>query len=164
MEKHTQFILGLLGTNWLTSIFNQLLSFCAVLGITHRTNISWAQLRTIALLQLSACLINMDSAWNWINCKYRARSSTGTNCLSFLQLPGGKSMCLRLGEHPTASTQRHRERGDPLPVTEKGRKGSSTLIAASAPLFTAQPDSGRPGGKPWLRVSIDLQPLAGQER
>lgn len=121
MEKYTQFILGLLRANWLTYIFNQLFSFCAVLGITHRTNISGVQVRTIALLQLSACFINMDCAWYCISCKYRVRSSAGTNCLSFLELPGGKSMCLQFGKHPAASAQWHREQG--VPFQSQRKKG-----------------------------------------
>lgn len=39
------------------------------------------------------------------------------------------------------------------PSSYKGRKGSSSLTAALAPLFTAQPDSRMLWGKPWLRVS-----------
>lgn len=37
--------------------------------------------------------------------------------------------------------------GSPLPQRQEGRKGSSSLIAALAPLFTVQPDSrkGRRG-------------------
>lgn len=57
IEKHIQFILELLGTSWLTYIVSQLFSFCPVLGITQRTNISWEWVGTIALLQLSACYL-----------------------------------------------------------------------------------------------------------
>lgn len=111
IAKHIQFILGLLGPSWLTYIVNQLFSFCPVLGITQRTNISWERVGTIALLQLSAFCINMNYIWNCINCKHRGRCSTGTNRLRFLELPGGKTMCPHISKHLCASTQRYREQG-----------------------------------------------------
>lgn len=126
IEKHIQFILELLGTSWLTYIVSQLFSFCPVLGITQRTNISWEWVGTIALLQLSACYITIYYIWNRISCKHRGRCSTGTNRFRFLQLPGGKTMCLHISKHPSVSPQKHREQGVPFqPKRKSGREAQA---------------------------------------
>lgn len=145
MEKNTWITLELLGTNWLAYIFNQLFNFFAVLGITHRTNISWVLgIASVVNIGSDPMLVQIVSAF--------------LSCLE-------ASKCLHLSKHPTVSTQQHRV-GSPLAVTEAGRKEGQLQPNSSLSTFiycAAWQQERKKSGALIEGFPCDLQPLAGQE-
>lgn len=61
------------------------------------------------------------NAWNCISREFRVRTYADTDCLSFLELPGGKSVSA-LEQAPHCEYSAAQRGGSPLPVTEAGRK------------------------------------------